>query len=164
MSPLAFAYADLRPLARRSLVLAHLPTVLGALPAPAGTAAIADALAEVLASVGVSVAGRKAQAQLGRDLIHVAPNVPEASPSSVTFKRYGVEMRAWVWSPRPGAYAQPEQKGSAAPSPPLLEPPAAPPLLSAREEAEAAEAAFKSRDPEGYAEFQKSLGEPEGEW
>lgn len=110
------SYADLRPHARRYLLAELLPVVLGALLEPAGTATVADALEPHLAAAGVPVVGRKARAQLGRDLVALAPTIPEAAQSSVTFKLYGRDMRAWVWSPRPGTYAHIEQKYGTSPA------------------------------------------------
>ena len=47
---------------------------------------------------------------ISRTLISLAPTIPQAQKSSTTFKRYGREMRPWIWSPKHAKVAAPVEE------------------------------------------------------
>lgn len=99
---------------RRAILSASLDRVLAALASPASTHELTDLVeADLLAEFGSpQITGRTERAWLARHLLTLASVTPEARQSEFAFKRYGREMRAWVWSPRrsatPAAPAQSE--------------------------------------------------------
>lgn len=78
---------------RRETVILALSFVLQDLKAPASTYEVSEAIAARLEDPS-------ARQLIGRVLMSIAPSIPQAQASSATFRKFGREMRRWVWSPK----------------------------------------------------------------
>lgn len=85
---------DLHPKNQRARVAVALRDVLDHLTVPVGTV---DIVERVAARLGVD---KKDYAHLSRLILANAGDYPEAKQSSVTYRKFGKEMRRWIWSPK----------------------------------------------------------------
>lgn len=82
---------DLSSRLRRERIAFALKVALQDLKAPAPTMDVVRMIAARLETDELQL--------IGRIIVSMAPAIPQAHQSSATFKRYGREMRPWVWSP-----------------------------------------------------------------
>lgn len=85
---------DLAPRIRRQKVSGAILAALAGVASPMSTYELVDAIAAPLRTTT-----RKDKANLARLVVSLAPDFPDnAKRSSVSVRRYGKEMRPWVWS------------------------------------------------------------------
>ena len=84
--------ADLSNRLRRERVIFALDVALQDLRQPAGTREVVKMICARL--------GTSEERLVGRIIVSLAPSIPQARQASETFKRYGREMRPWIWSPK----------------------------------------------------------------
>lgn len=85
--------ADMSNRLRRERVIFALDVALQDLTAPASTMDVARMIAARLETDELPV--------IGRIIVSLAAAIPQAQQTTATFRRYGKEMRPWVWSPKP---------------------------------------------------------------
>ena len=86
---------DMSVALRRQHIIFALNVVLQDLRAPASTMDIARLIA-----VRLETSGRDEMRLIGRNIVSMAPKLPQARQSDAAFRRYGKEMRPWIWSPK----------------------------------------------------------------
>lgn len=89
--PRAFSFSDLSAAVQRGAVANHLPAVLAGLPAPVGTYEVSQRIAARL--------GTSETRLIGKHLLSLAHDHPQAMQSSASYQKFGKAMRRWIWAP-----------------------------------------------------------------